>query len=511
MRRCCLAALLVAALVEPSLAQTIRLEFVGRPRLIDCDRPCFRMDVTAVDAQGQPVTMDDRAPLSVFQNDEPVDVVVRRPLRVTPSAGPSEGSPSQMRRVSLVLFDTSGSMNERLPGSDTKFMMARRQLERLLATFQEGVDRMAIAPFDSQRVADRIRAVGFEATRAGIRRQIAALQPRPRGNTALFSAVFEGLQILRSYAQEDGQVSLIVFTDGKNDVRHPSDDPGLLDGDEGLRAVTALAQDVGVTVYTIGYGAPGVSFDEASLQALKYPPDSSNYFNAQSEARLTQIFTTIARRGGTGVRLLVHARQTRREQLTGESVSFRVVSGKLAAESPVWRGNPLMTPSYEGPLTTEERLAVLKTITRTEGPLPTGANPVIVRMAVLLGYSAVLAGLWFGVPRLIWPDRYIPKPALRPQAGRPQPRPGGRPGAPPSRSQSGSRADVTVAHPRQSGPGRPAHGPAHGTERSREAAPRGRESSPSPAAPRPREPWAGREAGDATVFIPPSKKPGGST
>jgi hypothetical protein len=36
-----------------------------------------------------------------------------------------------------------------------------------------------------------------------------------------------------------------------------------------------------------------------------------------------------------------------------------------------------------------------------------------------------------------------------------------------------------------------------------------RESPQGPAAPRGGEPFGQRDAGDATVFIPPSKKPGG--
>jgi hypothetical protein len=502
----------VVALAAPSFAQNVRLEFAARPRLVDCDGPCFRMDVTAVDPQGQPVAMDERAALTVLQNDQPVKVVSSQVLKVAASAGDAGASAqAPSRRVALVLFDTSGSMNERLTGGETKFTVAKRQLEQLLGTFQDGVDRMAIAPFNSRRVAERIRAAQFENTKAGIRRQIAALQA-PAGNTALFSAVFEGLQVLKPFVQEDGQVSLVVFTDGKNDVKNPTDDPGLLDGNEGLKTVSGLAEEVGAAIYTIGYGAPGVAFDEASLQALKYPTQSTNYFNAQSEARLTQIFTAIARRSGTGVRFLVHALQSRREQLTGEAVIFQVTSGKLSAESPVWRGNPLMTPSFEGRLTAEERLALVKNprVPLGGSPVDTLFAPSVIRMLVLFAYSAVLAGLWFGLPRLIWPDRYIPKPALRPQTARAPQRPSpGRPPAPPARSPGGGRQpDVTIPSPRAPGAGRPAQGAG---DRGRDVPPpaRGREPSP-PAPPRPREPWAGREAGDATVFIPPSKKPGGS-
>ncbi len=491
-------------------AQTTRLEFAGKPRLVDCDgETCFRIDVRAVDAQGQSVSLDDKSRFSVTLNDTDLEIIQQQAVSRGVSRAP-------VHRSFFILFDTSGSMNERLRGGDTKFAIARRQLERLADTLQEGVDQIAIAPFDSQHVIERIRAADFQSTRAGVRRQIAKLQPNQHGNTALFSAVYEALKILQPRVREDSQMSLVVFTDGQNDVNHRLDDPGMLTGEQGLRAVTDLAQEVGITIYTIGYGMPGAtSFDEAALQALKYPTTASNYFNARDEVRLRQIFDAIVRRAATGVRLLVTKLPQRREQLSGQSLVFHVSNGRLSGDSPAWQGNPLMTPPFEGALTPDERKAwiLYKTRPTAEGDRPAPWPPYLIRLLVLLIYSAALAGLWFGLPRLIWPERYIPKPAFRaPSAARPPQRPPARPGPSPARPQP-ARPEVTIASPRPQaarpaaagvGAGRPGERPSPG------GPPPPRPPSVPSAAPRGREPWnAPREANDATVFIPPSKKPGG--
>src|SRR5207244_3251520 len=116
-------------------------------------------------------------------------------------------------------------------------------------------------------------------THAGIRRQVDALRVSPKGNTALYTAVQEALPLLTPYASKGDQVSLVVFTDGKNEV-YPGDDPGLLTGDEGLRSVVNAIKQAGHTVQTIGYGGPGAhSFNEAALRVMAYPKEA-NYYNA---------------------------------------------------------------------------------------------------------------------------------------------------------------------------------------------------------------------------------------
>jgi hypothetical protein len=134
------------------------------------------------------------------------------------------------------------------------------------------------------------------------------------------------------------------------------------------------------------------------------------------------------------------------------------------------------------------------------------------RLVVLVAYSGVIAALWFGLPRLLWPDRYIPKPAFRPVPTRPQapaPRPG-RPGVPPPR---GAEPPPRPEPPRpgaRPAPRPPQAPPDRVGPQSPAGPPRGRDVG-QPPSDRPRENWGQRDASDATVFIPPSKKPGGSS
>ena len=156
------------------------------------------------------------------------------------------------------------------------------------SSFQDGVDHIAIVPFESHQVVERIKAARFVSTTAEARHQIEAL-PAPRGdyNTALYSATVAALEVLegRKALHPSRQFQLIILTDGKNDVR-PRDDPGLLDGNRGLQTVVLKASEVRIPIYTVGFARPR-DLDEASLQAMAWP-SSSNYFPAPDADRLEQ-------------------------------------------------------------------------------------------------------------------------------------------------------------------------------------------------------------------------------
>jgi Ca-activated chloride channel family protein len=287
--------------------------------------------------------------------------------------------------------------------------------------------------------------------------------------------------------------SLIVFTDGKNDVRS-GDDPGLL-GDHELPKVIARIKEANVQVFAIGFGTPGQNFDENTLRQIAFP-DARNYFGAADANRLHQVVATISARNKTFVRLLV-AMPERREQLP-QTVEFHVKTGSLSATSR-WE-RPAMGEPPRVNLTTDERPDVGQILDAGPPPVPA----VVIRMIVFVTYAAVLAGMWFGLPRVIWPERYIPKPALQAAAARPGPRPSaGRVAshAVPGQRQPAPRPEVTL--PANRPPMRPAQG---GDRRGSPPPPPSRVREAPRAAEPPPEPLGPREAGDATVFIPPKKK-----
>ncbi len=473
-------------------AQNTQLGFRGKPQLVDCgDQACFRMYVEALDANGQPVELPDQPKFEVTESGRLLRVAARKFRENAPAGSQAR---TVVPRISLVVFDTSGSMKLKLPSGETRFDAAKNHLAQLAASLRDGVDQMAVAPFDSVDVASRIAGAEFQTTRAGVQAQIDRL--RLGANTALYSAVFEGLKKLEAKNVSGAQTSLIVFTDGKNDVITAPHDAGLL-GDNDLPLIVKRAKEVGVQVFAIGFGTPGLQFDENVLRQIAYP-NQSNYFSAGNASRLNEIFTTIAARGKTFVRLLV-AMPERPEQLP-RALEFQVQTAQLSATSPMWE-RPAMGEPPRGKLATDEPPEVATILGAEGGPIP----GVVIRMIVLVTYAAVLAGLWFGLPRVIWPERYIPKPALQAAAPRAGQRPSGKPGAqgaPGSRPPG--RPEVTLP------PNRPPMRANPTPDRRREPAPppgRLRESPRSPQPSQPPEPLGPRDAGDATVFIPP-KKPG---
>lgn len=488
---CAIAALAALVAVPSARQQDVQLAFRGKPQLVDCgDRACFRMYVEALDANGQPVELPDQPKFEVTESGRALRVAPRKFRENAPAGSTTR---TVVPRISLVLFDTSGSMKFKLPSGEARFDAAKNTLAQLAATLRDGVDQMAVAPFDSVEVVSRIANAEFQSTRAGVQAQIDRL--KLGANTALYSAVFEGLKKLEARNVSGAQASLIVFTDGKNDVLTAPHDPGLL-GDNELPKVIARAKEANVQVFAIGFGTPGQNFDENALRQIAFP-NQMNYFGAADASRLNQIFTTIAARGKTFVRLLV-AMPERREQLP-RTIEFNVQTAALSATSPLWE-RPAMGEPPRANLTTDERPDVVLILDPAAGGVPA----VVIRMIVLLTYAAVLAGMWFGLPRVIWPERYIPKPALQAAAARPGQRPAaGRVAshAVPGQRQQAPRPEVTL--PANRAPMRPNPG---GDRRSPPQPPPGRVREAPRAAQPPPEPLGPREAGDATVFIPPKKK-----
>lgn len=481
----------VGLAIAAPVAQDTQLQFRGKPQLVDCDgRACFRMFVEAIDAKGQPVELPDQPTFEVTERGRPVVVSARKYRESAPKEGVSQAA--AVPRVTLVLFDTSGSMGQMLPTRERRFDAAKKHLAQLAAQLRDGIDQMAVAPFDSVNVVSRIAGAEFQSTRAGVQAQIDRL--RLGANTALYSAVAEGVKKIEAKNVSSAQVSLIVFTDGKNDVISTPHDPGLL-GDDDLPKVLDAVRRTGVQVYAIGFGTAGQHFDENVLRALAYP-NPSNYFGAADAGRLNEIFKTIEARSKSFVRLLV-ALPERHAQLPS-TIEFTVRTGQLMQTSPTWERSLISEPP-RGDLTAIEREEMLKTV---QAPVE-GLPGVVIRMLVLLTYAAVLAGLWFGLPRVIWPERYIPKPAFQAAPPRAGQGPGGRPGSQGSRQPG--RPEVTLP------PNRPPMR-ANPTAPGRRAEPqpppgRVREAPRSPQPAQPPEPLGPRDAGDATVFIPP-KKPG---
>jgi hypothetical protein len=569
-----LAALILAAPTTARAQQPASVRVAAVPALINCgEMACFRMLINAYDAKGEPVPVGADA---LFELSEagaapaaaaPLPPDPTRPPgapataawwqyrlvqnlgTTTTTAAPAQQGPATPRYLLLVV-DTSGSMLEPVAGgAGNKFQAAVDAIRsHFLEDFQQGTDRMAIVGFDSRRVRARIEAGAFEDTKAAVQKQLDGLAPARNGNTALYSAVDAALDKLKAFGESGrasgAQVQLLIFTDGKNDV-HPDkgDDSGLLEGADGLAAVEKKVRAVtnalkGLEVVTIGLGDPGRTYDPEALRRLAFP-DAKNAMDASSLSQLRRVFEVARSQQLNRVFLTFGPVRSSKDQLTSPiafTVKMVTPSGALPALSPRFEPPPIGLALWDGQLTETERIDFLKWRDglNTGGPDTPGPAfpPWAMRLIVLATFGATLAVLWFGLPRLVWPERYVPRPsfqvasapagraAARPAAGRPATQKGVTiTGRAVSQQRGGSAAPPTVNQPRIREGGREGgrdagrdSGRDAGRDREPPAAPPARPRVSPPAAPqRPaREPFV-RGAGDATVFVPPNQNRGGDT
>lgn len=405
-------------------AQVAEVSFAENPRLIRCgQQPCFRILLDGVDAARNPVALPtdpaqyrvtDRRTKKVF----PV-------FHVSPLVRPGEAV-ARRTVVSLLLFDVSGSMNRVAGPGESRYQAAVRVLRDFVgAGFHEGAYRWAVTGFHARDVAGGIQATRFVGTRAQVISQIDAIErPLPKNNTALYSAIAMALPLLEREKKSGHEVRLIVFTDGKNEV-YPAqgDDPDLL-GPEGLGLVRDMADRARIEIITIGFGAKGdTGFDEASLAALAWPTPA-NYHYAGNRDELARVFQTEGERLASRVQVSVGPVAADKNQLT-EPVPLQVSIGPVSSanrhELPYV---PLPTiGAWEYEVEGDEAKAFASLIGAGIEP---ERNTMLSKAGILAGFLVFFACAWFGVPRLIWPERFRPVPVDHvgtPPTGRAERRP----------------------------------------------------------------------------------------
>ncbi len=393
---------LLAALSSPASAQ---------PELVRCaeDRtvPCLRTRVDLESAAAHALGTGDSARWSGAAGAVPFrEVDVRA---VADAARPL---------VLLVLFDVSGSMAGE----------GMQQTRSALRAFLRGLggSEVAVAPFGSRGVTGGIRGARF-GTPAQAEAGMDAL-PAPAGNTGLYSAVATGAEVLAARlrtAPAGAQGVLLVLTDGRNDVGHPGDEPGLLAGPEGRDQAVDAVRRGGVQVWMVGIGN-GV--DAGELAALAGPMGTPHTV-AFDPVRLGR---TLGELRGS----LASARQVTavlpadaRARLARGEAEVRVEHGTASpSHTARWRPPLMALPAFAGTANPSRPLATLAAM-QDESPAG-GTLPVFAVLATLL------AVLWWIVPPLIWPVR-----RAAPAAAVPRSAPEG----------DGIRAGVREAPPRRPG------------------------------------------------------------
>jgi Mg-chelatase subunit ChlD len=389
--------------------QSGRLDFADKVRLVNCqpstDKPCFRLKFNVVDAQGAPLNInlppnkDIRGQLKIHVNNQDMEPF----LAVSQS-----GSTQAVRgRIAVILVDVSGSMNQRLASGKTRFETAQAALAQFLEGFEDNVDRVAIVPFESHDVASRILSAQFATTKSQALLQITALPtPGPKNNTALYSAVVLGLQVLAkqsSGASASGTISpetlLLVMTDGKNEV-FPTDDPGLLDGSAGLQEAAETVRAFGNEVIGVGFGDPG-SIDEDALGRI-----STKTFMAEDLEKLKQVYSIAHTLLAGRIVATFPSPWDDRASLEGRTlrITATLLTGLQRFESGerVWSAPQMSMPAFDEPCDAAEVRAALSI-----NPAPGNWLSTLRPALVFAGLATLLLVLWFWVPRLVWPEQYI--------------------------------------------------------------------------------------------------------
>jgi hypothetical protein len=302
----------------------------------------------------------------------------------------------------LVLLDVSGSM----AGEGMAF--TRAALGEFLAGLDSGGVLVALAPFESRGVAARIRSAAFENPRAAAVTLQQLPAPDRRGNTALFSAVSEGLTALdAAVARSPGaRGALIVVTDGQNDVSGAGDDRGLLVGESGLRATAATIGASGHSMWLIGAG------DQVAESELKMLAGSSGepYIVRMDPVAMSWRLRAVGRRLRYTREVVAYVGAGARSSLArGEVGEIRVRSGadSIVVARVVWRPPLLSVPAYHQPSVLAARIPQSLTEAGEQFEVP--------RWLVVLSVGLLTAVLWWVLPLVAW------RVAL----------PGGGPGSPP--------------------------------------------------------------------------------
>jgi Mg-chelatase subunit ChlD len=361
----------------------------------------------------------------------------------------------------MMLFDLSGSMIAGYLGGRSRLEAAKDAARVLVERFRPG-DRIAIAPFESHDVRAKIDGAAFAETPEEAEAQLARLQARRDGNTALYSATIFALDRLQRLKKKntDRQYMLVILTDGKNDAGQDlrqGDDPEALQRKDDLDGVIKKLNDANIQTFTVGVGDEA---DAGALREMVYPRENKEQYASAGDTQSLARFLAGAKQSLTEqIGILFFTR--RRDYHELKSINFKVqietLDGKILQGVIPWNCRAAAGCAPDRNMEREEMRLVTE---RSDAPQPPGAqwkelSWLLVRFAIAL---AILAGLWWGIPKILWPVTPLPQIPGR-----------GGLRLPPSRSVSQSGPKRRVATPDSGELGRAggAPGPRQGFEETR--------------------------------------------
>lgn len=384
-----------------------KLEFANQLKLLDCKPanaiPCFRASLNVLDAQGMPAAIDITDQDKLTSNLK--ITADGLPVKVFYANTGSDGN-NRRSRYMLILLDISGSMAHKMSPEETRFDQARSVLAKTLAVlYQESDLHVAVVPFESHQVKAIIRDAVFADTLAAATAQIDSLPfPKKTNNTALYSAVEIGLEVLKKQLnkQPSSEGMLVVMTDGKNEVFR-GDDADLLDNN-GLEQVKRAIKSTQLPVAGIGFGEER-AVDRVALEALStippvISPDVEKVRNALSFAGKLLV---------NRIEVSFLSPKPDLASLAGQTINFQATlqlpDGNILSSNRVIFETPQMgTPLINGKADEQEIRALYNFDHSSTGP---GWLTLLRPVFVFLALGGLLLIAWFGIPRLIWPGQYI--------------------------------------------------------------------------------------------------------
>jgi Mg-chelatase subunit ChlD len=357
----------------------------------------------------------------------------------------------------MMLFDLSGSMIAGNLGGRSRLEAAKDAARVLVERFRIG-DKIAIAPFESHDVKAKIDGAVFAQTPEEAEAQIDRLQARRDGNTALYTATIFALNRLQRLKKKDTdrQFMLVILTDGKNDVRE-GDDPEALQRKDDLDDVIEKLNETNVQTFTIGVGD---GIDEGALREMVFPRENKEQYSTADDTQSLARFLAGAKQSlAEQIGILFFTR--RRDYHELKSLNFKVqvktLDGKILQGVIPWNCRAAAGCAPDRTMEREEMRLVTES---ADAPQPPGAQWkellwLLARFAIAL---AILAGLWWGIPKIVWPATALPHIPVR-----------GGLKLPPSRGGSQSRPKSRMAEPApgESGRAGSANRPRQGFEETR--------------------------------------------
>ncbi|GGG99066.1 vWA domain-containing protein [Silvibacterium dinghuense] len=400
----------------------LHLRVSTQPALVDCapvsQQPCMTAGITPVDKDGQPARVNIPVAAAL-----PTAITLRNGdgTSVHPfyaSAGLSSAG-AQRQNVVLLMVDISGSMNQPAPGSTSRFAAVKEAVTAFADGMQPGLDHIAIVPFQSHDVVPVIKAAVYATQKPELLNQLNALPaPAPANNTALYQAVFSGVQSLqdeidqlqrKGISRDELEPHLVVMTDGKNEVK-PGDDPQLLDGALGLQQAIAQVQNSHFDVIGIGFGDKNV-IDAAAMQKL-----STRFLFASDAGQLLDALHTTRSATTHEIQITWLLPENNRLSLMGRDPAWTpelTLDGGQVLSGDVVR---MVGPATGAPVYDRKAAdAELNALMAANPPTDAGWSAILFHFILVVALAALLVALWFWVPRLVWADRN-----LGPLQGRPR-------------------------------------------------------------------------------------------